>query len=40
MQPGDVLYVSNADAVELSKAMKMLDNITAPVTSTVSAVRN
>lgn len=40
MQPGDVLYVSNADAVELSKAMKMLESVTAPVTSAVAAVNN
>ena len=40
MQPGDVLYVSNADAVELSKATKMLESVTSPVTSVASAINN
>ncbi len=40
MEPGDVLYVSNADAIEFYKALELLNSITAPAVSIVNAATN
>lgn len=40
MEPGDVLYVSNADSVEFTKALEVLGTVTAPVVSVANAVTN